>query len=238
MSEELDHLEGVLLGGVEEVESVLDLSDRDGILVGVVLEDELLEVQESTLVVDLLANLNEGAPGVLGGETSALGALRSLDHVLDLEDLLKDGGREDLKQERGEQRSARRSSSQLRNPLGASSPQPRQPLYKMTHLLLNGKLDPQTLRVRFGPDKSSVDEADLGQSLELAQADGEQLPGLHLTDDPLRRRCEVARASLAEVDSRLLGDSFGDVDAAFGRSLSAWGFGGKASGVRTSCEGS
>lgn len=86
----------MLLGGVEEVESIFDLGDRDGILVGVVLEDELLEVQESTLVVDLLANLDEGAPGVLGGETSALRALGSLNDVLDLEDLLKDSGREDL----------------------------------------------------------------------------------------------------------------------------------------------
>lgn len=86
----------MLLGRVEEVESVLDLLHADRILVGVVLEDELLEVEERPLVVDLLANLHERAPGVLGGETSALGALSSLDDVLDFEDLLEDGGGEDL----------------------------------------------------------------------------------------------------------------------------------------------
>lgn len=98
-TEEIDHLQSVLLRRVEEVESILDLLNTDGIFVGVVLEDELLEVQESTLVVDLLSDLDECSPGVLGGETGALGALGSLDDVLDLEDLLQDGRREDLHRE-------------------------------------------------------------------------------------------------------------------------------------------
>lgn len=95
-TEEIDHLQSMLLRRVEEIESVLDLLDTDGILVGIVLENELLKVQESTLVVDLLSDLDECSPGVLGGETSALGALSSLNDVLDLEDLLQDGRREDL----------------------------------------------------------------------------------------------------------------------------------------------
>lgn len=90
--------------------------------------------------------------------------------------------------------------------------------------------------MRLGPDESSVDEANLGQSLELAQADSEQLPRLHLTDDPLRRRGEVARASFAEVDGRLLGDSFGDVDSAMSASQHEPRV--EMYHVHTSCEGS
>jgi hypothetical protein len=226
----------VLLGRVEEVESILDLGYRNGILVGVVLEDELLKVQESTLVVHLLANLDEGAPGVLGGETCALGALRSLNHVLDLKDLLEDGGREDLcgGAEDECQLGARRLGSEAPSRPITVSPS----IAEITHLLLNGKLDPETLRMRLGPNESSVDEADLGQSLELAQADGEQLPRLHLTNDPLRRRGEVARASLAEVDGRLLGDSFGDVDSAVVRKLSSPAQGDDIRKVHTNCEDS
>lgn len=95
--EELDHLEGVLLGRVEKVETVLDLGDLKRVLVDAVLEDELLEVQERALVVDLLPDLDERAPGVLCGESRALGALGADNDILDLEDLLQDCRREDLR---------------------------------------------------------------------------------------------------------------------------------------------
>lgn len=87
----------MLLGRIKEVKSVLDFLDTDRVLVGVVLEDELLEIQERPLVVDLLADLDERTPRVLGGETSALGTLSSLNEVLDFEDLLEDGGGEHLR---------------------------------------------------------------------------------------------------------------------------------------------
>ena len=88
-TEEFDHLQRVLLRRVEEIESVLDFLHRNRILVGVVLKDELLEVQESTLVVDLLSHLDERSPGVLGGQSSTFWTLRSGDGVFDFEDLLQ-----------------------------------------------------------------------------------------------------------------------------------------------------
>lgn len=105
-AEEVAHLDRVLLRGVEKVETVLDLLDTDRVLVGVVLQDELLEVEEGALVVDLLADLDERSPSVLRGETGALGALRALDDVLDLEDLLQNGGREDLRAVEGQRQSS------------------------------------------------------------------------------------------------------------------------------------
>lgn len=94
--EELDHFERVLLAREEKVETVLDFGDLESVLVHAVLEDELLEVQERPLVVDFLSDLDEGTPGVLGGQPRALLALGALDDVLDLEDLLQHCSREDL----------------------------------------------------------------------------------------------------------------------------------------------
>lgn len=79
---------------------------------------------------------------------------------------------------------------------------------------MNGKLDPETLAVRLRPDEPRVDQANLAEPLELAQADGEQFPRLEVADDPLRRWRKVPRATFAPVDGGLLGDSLGDVDAA------------------------
>jgi hypothetical protein len=59
-------------------------------------KDQLLEEEEGPLVVDLLTDLDGRLPHVLGGESGAVGALTVGDDVLDLEDLLKDGIREDL----------------------------------------------------------------------------------------------------------------------------------------------
>lgn len=65
-AEEIDHLLGVVPLGEEEIQTVLGFLDVHGILVGAVLQDQLLQVQESTLVGDLLANLNRGSPCVVG----------------------------------------------------------------------------------------------------------------------------------------------------------------------------
>lgn len=86
----------MLLAREEKVETVLDFGDLERVLVHAVLEDELLEVQERPLVVDFLSDLDEGTPGVLGGQPRALLALSALDDVLDLEDLLQNRSREDL----------------------------------------------------------------------------------------------------------------------------------------------
>jgi hypothetical protein len=94
--EKVDHLVGVLPGGVEEVEAVFYLADGEGIAVGAVLEDELLEEEKGALVVDLLPHLDEGTPGVFGGQAGAFGALGVGDDEFDLEDLLEDGRGEDL----------------------------------------------------------------------------------------------------------------------------------------------
>jgi hypothetical protein len=61
-----------------------------------VLENELLEVEEGSLVVDLLSDLYDGAPGVFRCELCAVRALRVGDDELDLKDLLQDSRREDL----------------------------------------------------------------------------------------------------------------------------------------------
>jgi hypothetical protein len=65
------------------------------------LEDQLLEVKERPLVVDFLSDLNHRSPGVLRRQSGALGALRTGDDVLDFEDLLQNGGGEDLRADVG-----------------------------------------------------------------------------------------------------------------------------------------
>ena len=65
-AEEIDHLLGVIPLGEEEIQTVLRFLDVHGILVGAVLQNQLLQVQEGTLVGDLLANLNRGSPCVVG----------------------------------------------------------------------------------------------------------------------------------------------------------------------------
>ena len=77
----------MLLAREEKVETVLDFGDLERVLVHAVLEDELF---------DFLSDLDEGTPGVLGGQPRALLALGALDDVLDLEDLLQNRSREDL----------------------------------------------------------------------------------------------------------------------------------------------
>mmetsp|Transcript_57492 Transcript_57492/g.136740 ORF Transcript_57492/g.136740 Transcript_57492/m.136740 type:complete len:224 (-) Transcript_57492:178-849(-) len=63
---------------------------------GLVLEDQLLEEEESALVVHLLPNLNAGAPRALGSHHVAVGALEVVDHHLHHKHLLENDPREDL----------------------------------------------------------------------------------------------------------------------------------------------
>ena len=94
--QELDHLLGMASRAVEEVETIAHLLDGDGVLLGSVLEDKLLEEEEGPLVGDFLSDLDEGLPCVLRGELCAIWTLAVLDEVLDLEDLFEDGCGEDL----------------------------------------------------------------------------------------------------------------------------------------------
>ena len=60
------------------------------VLVSIVLQDELLEVQESPLVRHLLPDLYLRFPGILGCQSRTVWTLTILDDVLDLKHLLQD----------------------------------------------------------------------------------------------------------------------------------------------------
>lgn len=82
---------------IEEIEAVANLLDRYRVFLCVVLEDELLEVEKGALVGDFLTDLNEGFPGILRRKPCAIWTLAVLDKVLDLERLLEDRVRKDLR---------------------------------------------------------------------------------------------------------------------------------------------
>ena len=81
---------------VEEVQTIPHLLDRDGVFLRAVLQDQLFQVQEGTLVRDLLSDLYKRFPCVLGREFSAVRTLPVLYKVLDLEDLFQDCRGEDF----------------------------------------------------------------------------------------------------------------------------------------------
>jgi hypothetical protein len=81
---------------IEKVETILLLVDGYGILMRIVLKDELFEVEKSSLVLHLLSDLDHGTPCVLGRKTCAVRALTVLNDELDFEDLLQDCRGEDL----------------------------------------------------------------------------------------------------------------------------------------------
>lgn len=72
----------------------MDFLDVDCVTVSTVLEDKLLEVEESTLVLNLLADLDDGAPCVVCETLLTIGALLVGLDELDLEGLLEDGALE------------------------------------------------------------------------------------------------------------------------------------------------
>ena len=73
----------------EEVETVLQLDDVDRIGVRLVTQDELLHPKERPFVRNLLPQLHQGIPRVLGLATLAVGALLVADDVLNNERLLQ-----------------------------------------------------------------------------------------------------------------------------------------------------
>jgi hypothetical protein len=89
--QELNHLIGVVSLSKVEVKTILGFLNVNGILVSTVLEDDLLEVEEGSLVRDLLTNLNSSAPGVVGIGLLTVGALLRGDDVFHLKCLLDDG---------------------------------------------------------------------------------------------------------------------------------------------------
>ena len=76
---------------IVEVETVAHFLDGDGVFLCSVFKDELFEEEESALVRDFLAHLDERLPGVFRSKTSTIWALAVLNDVLDLKDLLQDG---------------------------------------------------------------------------------------------------------------------------------------------------
>ena len=82
---------------VKEVEPIPHFLHTNGVLLSSMFQDELLEEEESPFMRNLLADLDESLPGVLRSEFSAIAALRVLDDVLHLEDLLEYCRCEDLR---------------------------------------------------------------------------------------------------------------------------------------------
>jgi len=82
--------------GIVEVQPVFYLLDRDGIFMGIVLEDQLFQKQERSLVRNLLPYLKHSLPCVLCRKFGAVGALSVLNEILHLEHLFNDGVCEDL----------------------------------------------------------------------------------------------------------------------------------------------
>ena len=94
--EEFNHTKSVLFASIKEIQTVSKFLDVDGVCMGTMLEDELFEKKKSSLVGDLLANLNDGFPGVLSSDTSAVLAMLIGDDVFDNKDLLENGSSKDL----------------------------------------------------------------------------------------------------------------------------------------------
>jgi len=74
---------------VEEVQSIFNFFHRYGILLSTVLQDKLLEVQESSLVRHFLSDLDNSLPGILCGQLRAIRTLTILNKVLNLKGLLE-----------------------------------------------------------------------------------------------------------------------------------------------------
>ncbi len=72
-----------------KVDTVRHLLDTDCLCVSLVLENELFQQVECSLVVHLLAALNYCAPCVVGCNHVTVGALKIVDHELHHEDLLQ-----------------------------------------------------------------------------------------------------------------------------------------------------
>lgn len=87
-SQEFHHLDSVIPRCEEKVQPLLSLLDVECILIGPVLEDQLLQIQEGPFMRNLLAHLHHSFPRVLCSKFRAVGALAVQNHILDLEYLL------------------------------------------------------------------------------------------------------------------------------------------------------
>lgn len=85
--EEINKLDSGVAVCKEEIKAVFNFTNVDTFSVRIVLEDELFEVEESTLVGDLLPYLDAGAPGIGGIGFGAVRALGVDDYELDFESL-------------------------------------------------------------------------------------------------------------------------------------------------------
>lgn len=94
--QEFNHPLGLISLSVIEVQTILRLFDINRIFVCSILQDELLEVQESTLMGHLLAKLDGRTPGVVGETLLTIGALLCSNNVLHLKALLNDSTLESL----------------------------------------------------------------------------------------------------------------------------------------------
>ena len=73
----------------EEVETIFDLENVNGVLVCLMTQDELLHPQERPLVRHFLPHLHERVPCVLRFAALTMRALLVADHILDDERLLQ-----------------------------------------------------------------------------------------------------------------------------------------------------
>lgn len=80
---------GMWLAGVLEVEPLVHLSNANGLLVGVVLQNELLQEHERALVEYTLSQLHLGCPGMRRVRLLTVVALQVLHYKLHLEALLE-----------------------------------------------------------------------------------------------------------------------------------------------------
>lgn len=94
--QEINHSLGIVSCGEVKVEAMLCLLNVDRILMGAILQDQLLEVEERPLVWHLLPNLNDGSEGMVGETLHTVRALLCGNDVFDLECLLDDGALEGL----------------------------------------------------------------------------------------------------------------------------------------------
>ena len=73
-----------MLPAVEEVESMLRFAYSEGVLEHAVFENNLLDVEKSSFVFHLLANLDDALPIIFRLDPLTVGALHPLNSKLDL----------------------------------------------------------------------------------------------------------------------------------------------------------
>lgn len=94
--QELDHLDSMTALAVEEIEPIPDLLDGNRVLLGAVLQNQLLEEEEGPFMGHFLAHLHERLPSIFCREFGAVRTLAVLDEVLELEGLLQNRVRQNL----------------------------------------------------------------------------------------------------------------------------------------------